>query len=92
METLEATINDVSVSNKNSDFSFQVEKEVLYNGLKIVERATVQKGLQPVLANVLFSAVDKNTINLFATDFDLTITTSIEAVITKIIGYYFKIK
>lgn len=84
METLEATINDVSVSNKNSDFSFQVEKEVLYNGLKIVERATVQKGLQPVLANVLFSAVDKNTINLFATDFDLTITTSIEAVITNV--------
>lgn len=61
------------------NLSFQVEKEVIYNGLKIVERATAQKGLQPVLANVLFETIDKNTIKLSATDFDLSITTTIEA-------------
>ena len=61
------------------NLSFQVEKEIIYNGLKIVERATAQKGLQPVLANVLFETLDKNTIKLSATDFDLSVTTTIEA-------------
>lgn len=79
METLEASINEVSSNTNSSELSFQVEKEVIYNGLKIVERATAQKGLQPVLANILIEAVDKNKINLYATDFDLTIITSIEA-------------
>ena len=78
METLELTSNE-TISNNNKELSFQVEKEIIYNGLKIVERATVQKGLQPVLANILIEAIDKNVINLYATDFDLTITTSIEA-------------
>lgn len=63
----------------NQNLSFQIEKEVIYNGLKIVERATAQKGLQPVLANVLFETVDKNTIKLSATDFDLSVITTIEA-------------
>ncbi len=79
METLEASINEVSSNTSSSELSFQVEKEVIYNGLKIVERATAQKGLQPVLANILIEAIDKNKINLYATDFDLTIITSIEA-------------
>lgn len=79
METLEASKNEVSSNTSSSELSFQVEKEVIYNGLKIVERATAQKGLQPVLANILIEAVDKNKINLYATDFDLTIITSIEA-------------
>ena len=79
METLEASINEVSSNTSSSELSFQVEKEVIYNGLKIVERATAQQGLQPVLANILIEAVDKNKINLYATDFDLTIITSIEA-------------
>ena len=72
-------MNEVSSNTSSSELSFQVEKEVIYNGLKIVERATAQKGLQPVLANILIEAVDKNKINLYATDFDLTIITSIEA-------------
>lgn len=81
METLEITeeINEIQNDLSTGDLSFQVEKEVLLNGLKIVERATAQKGLQPVLANILLEAVDKNKINLYATDFDLTIITSIEA-------------
>ena len=32
---------------------FVVGKDDLLNGIRIVERATVVKGLQPVLANVL---------------------------------------
>ena len=47
-----------------------------------MERATAQKGLQPVLANILLDAVNNNKINLYATDFDMTIITSIEAVIS----------
>lgn len=84
METLEASINEVSSNTSSSELSFQVEKEVIYNGLKIVERATAQKGLQPVLANILIEAVDKNKINLYATDFDLTIITSIEAQVNNV--------
>ena len=71
-------------TNISSELSFKVEKEILLNGLKIVERATAQKGLQPVLANILLDAVDKNKINLYATDFDLTIITSIEAQVDSI--------
>ena len=50
---------------------FLVKKEDLFNGIKIVERATSMKGLQPVLANILIETVDNNKIKLTATDFDL---------------------
>ena len=71
-------------TTSTGELSFKAEKEVLLNGLKIVERATAQKGLQPVLANILLDAVDKNKINLYATDFDLTIITSIEAQVSSL--------
>ena len=58
---------------------FAAGKEDLLNGIKIVERATVVKGLQPVLANVLIETVSNNQIKLTATDFDLSITTTIDA-------------
>ncbi len=58
---------------------FVVGKEDLLNGIRIVERATVVKGLQPVLANVLIETVENNQIKLIATDFDLSITTIITA-------------
>ena len=83
--TLENNIEASTTSELSTgELSFQVEKEILLNGLRIVERATAQKGLQPVLANILLDAVDKNKINLYATDFDLTIMTSIEAVVNNI--------
>ena len=82
MET--ATLENNIEALTTGELSFQVEKEILLNGLRIVERATAQKGLQPVLANILLDAVDKNKINLYATDFDLTIMTSIEAVVNNI--------
>lgn len=79
---METAINNSAVMDRvetTSSLSFMVEKEILLNGLKIVERATAQKGLHAVLANILLEAADKNKINLYATDFDLTIITSIEA-------------
>lgn len=58
---------------------FVANKDDLLNGIKIVERATVVKGLQPVLANVLIETVGANQIKLTATDFDLSIITLINA-------------
>lgn len=60
---------------------FVANKDDLLNGIRIVERATVIKGLQPVLANVLIETIDNNQIKLSATDFDLSITTLINATI-----------
>ena len=58
---------------------FVANRDELLNGIRIVERATVIKGIQPVLANVLIETVGNNQIKLTATDFDLTITTLINA-------------
>ena len=58
---------------------FVANKDDLLNGIKIVERATVVKGLQPVLANVLIETAGTNQIKLTATDFDLSIITLINA-------------
>lgn len=58
---------------------FVANKDELLNGIKIVERATVIKGIQPVLANVLIETIGTNQIKLTATDFDLSIVTVIDA-------------
>ncbi len=58
---------------------FVANKDDLLNGIKIVERATVVKGLQPVLANVLIETASPSQIKLTATDFDLSIITLINA-------------
>ena len=58
---------------------FFVNKEDLYNGIKIVERATSVKALQPVLLNILIETVDKGTIRLVATDLDLTVVALVDA-------------
>lgn len=60
---------------------FVANKNDLLNGIRIVERATVVKGLQPVLANVLIETVGDNQIKLTATDFDLSVTTMINATV-----------
>ena len=62
---------------------FVVDKDIFLNGLKIVERATVAKGLQPVLANILIESISNDTIKLTATNFDLTVTTTINCQIEK---------
>ena len=58
---------------------FVVKKEDLYNGIKIVERATSMKALQPVLLNILIETIDKSTIKLVATDLDLTVIAEVDA-------------
>ena len=60
---------------------FVANKDDLLNGIRIVERATVVKGLQPVLANVLIETAGDSSIKLTATDFDLSVTTLINATI-----------
>ncbi len=60
---------------------FIANKEDLLNGIRIVERATVVKGLQPVLANILIETIGENQVKLSATDFDLSITTLINATV-----------
>ena len=62
---------------------FAVDKEVILNGLRIVERATVAKGLQPVLANILIESVSNDTLKLSATSFDLTVVTYINCQVEK---------
>lgn len=58
---------------------FIIKKEDLFNGIRIVERATAMKGLQPVLANILIETIDKSTIKFCATDLDLTVIASVQA-------------
>ena len=60
---------------------FVANRDDLLNGIRIVERATVLKGLQPVLANVLIETISDNQIKLTATDFDLSIVTLINATV-----------
>jgi len=62
---------------------FVIKKEDLFNGIKIVERATAMKGLQPVLANILIESVDKSTLKFTATDLDLTVIANVQAQITE---------
>lgn len=58
---------------------FLIKKEELFNGIRIVERATSLKGLQPVLANILIEFVDKSTLKFSATDLDLTVIANVQA-------------
>ncbi|MBQ2610993.1 DNA polymerase III subunit beta [bacterium] len=58
---------------------FVVKKEDLYNGIKIVERATSVKALQPVLLNILIETTDSNSIKLVATDLDYTVIATVDA-------------
>ena len=58
---------------------FVVKKDDLYNGIKIVERATSVKALQPVLMNILIETINKGTIKLVATDLDYTVITEVDA-------------
>ncbi|MBR1424689.1 DNA polymerase III subunit beta [bacterium] len=58
---------------------FIIGKENLLNGIRIVERATSQKAVQPVLYNILIETLENNKIRLTATDLVLTVITSLDA-------------
>ncbi|DAB23129.1 TPA: DNA polymerase III subunit beta [Candidatus Gastranaerophilales bacterium HUM_20] len=61
------------------DMKFVVKKEDLYNGIKIVERATSMKALQPVLLNILIETIGNSSIKLVATDLDFTVIAYVDA-------------
>ena len=54
---------------------FVIEKENLLNGLRIVEKITLQRGIQPVLANFLLET-NKNEVLFSSTDYDNSVKTS----------------
>ncbi len=54
---------------------FTIDRDSLLNKLRIVEKITIPRGIQPVLANILFEAND-NILKLSATDLDLSIITN----------------
>ena len=58
---------------------FVIKKEDLYNGIKIVERATSVRALQPVLLNILIETTGTNSLKLVATDLDLTVIAEVDA-------------
>lgn len=58
---------------------FLVKKEDIFNGIRLVANVAAMKSLQPVLANILIETVEDNTLKLTATDFDLTISTTVDA-------------
>ncbi len=57
-----------------SNMEFTIEKESLLTNLKIVEKTTVARGIQPVLSNILIDATPDNFITFSATDLDINIT------------------
>lgn len=62
---------------------FQIEKELLVTNLKIVEKTTVARGIQPVLSNILIEANENNHIKFSATDLDINISSSTIASVQK---------
>lgn len=58
---------------------FVVKREEIFNGIKLVANVATLKSLQPVLSNILIETVDSKFLKLTATDFDLTISTIIDA-------------
>ena len=63
---------------------FLVKKEDIFNGIRLVANVAAMKTTQqPVLANILIETLNENSLRLTATDFDLTISTSVEAQIVE---------
>ena len=62
---------------------FTIEKEILSSNLKIVEKTTVVRGIQPVLSNILIEATPDNYIRFSATDLDINIVTKAAASVKK---------
>ncbi len=58
---------------------FLVKKDEIFNGIRLVANVAAMKSLQPVLANILIETVNDNALRLTATDFDLTISATVDA-------------
>ncbi|MBE7705810.1 MAG: DNA polymerase III subunit beta [Cyanobacteria bacterium SIG30] len=60
-----------------------LNKEAFSNGIKIVEKSTAQKGIQPVLSNILIETVANDKIRFCATDLNQSITLDLKAEVEK---------
>jgi DNA polymerase-3 subunit beta len=60
---------------------FAVQKDVLVKALKDVSSALATRVVQPILSNVLIESVNETTVKLQATDLDLAIETTVNAVV-----------
>lgn len=60
-----------------------LSKEDLLNGIKIVEKITVQKGSQPVLSNILIETISNDRVRFCATDLNLAISHKTKAQVEK---------
>src|SRR5574344_1340142 len=56
-----------------ANMEFTIDKESLQTNLKIVEKTTITRGIQPVLSNILITADENNYITFSATDLDISI-------------------
>ena len=56
-----------------SNMEFTIDKEALLTNLRIVEKTTAVRGIQPVLSNILIDAKSDNYITFSATDLDINI-------------------
>ncbi len=56
-----------------------LNKEDFSNGIKIVEKVTAQKAIQPILSNILIEAVSNDRIMFQATDLNLAISCKVAA-------------
>ncbi len=60
-----------------------INKEDFSNGIKIVEKVTSQKAIQPILSNILIETVSSDRIRFCATDLNLAINYKIQAEVIK---------
>lgn len=60
-----------------------INKEDFSNGIKIVEKITAQKAIQPILSNILVESITSDRIKFCATDLNLVINCKIPAVVEK---------
>ncbi len=62
---------------------FIIQKESFNNSLRLTEKITAQKTVQPVLSNVLIETVGDNSLKFSATDLDLAIELTSPAVVNE---------
>ena len=59
-----------------------LSKEDFSSGIKIVEKITAQKAIQPILSNILIEAISTDRIKFLATDLNLAISYKTKAEVT----------
>lgn len=73
----------MTAKNEIFKMKFIVDRDIFYNTLNVVSKASAVRGIQPVLSNVLLETVDNSELKLCATDMDLTIQIKIPAEISE---------